>query len=258
MSAEAKTKEKEEKVGLDLSKANFIDIYIMGKRYSVPDTLPIMKALEFCGYKLIRGVGCRGGVCGACATVYRTKGDPALKVALACQKVVEPEMYLAQIPFFPAGRAVYDDIEKMEPTAATVRGMYPEIAKCMGCNTCTKSCPQDLKVMEYISAALRGDIEKAARLSFECVMCGLCTTRCPANIVQPNVGILCRRLYGSRMAIKSPELARRVREIKEGKHDKPMDEVVAVAKKGVDKLRPLYEEVQKDKEPDSTPRFGED
>jgi len=252
------TKTHEKKAGLDLSKANFIDIYIMGKRYAVPDTLPIMKALEFCGYKLIRGVGCRGGVCGACATVYRTKGDAKLKVALACQKVVEPEMYLAQIPFFPAGRATYDDIERLAPNAEAVRRLYPEIARCMGCNTCTKSCPQDIKVMEYISAALRGDIETAARLSFECVMCGLCTTRCPADLVQPNIAILCRRLYGRHVAKKSPELARRVEEIKTGKHDSPMDEVVGVAKQGADKLRPLYEAVQKDMEPDSSPEFGED
>ncbi|MHC4663374.1 MAG: 4Fe-4S dicluster domain-containing protein [Planctomycetota bacterium] len=257
MSADTSTKE-EKKVGLDLSKASFCNIYIMGKRYSVPDTIPIMKALEFCGYRLIRGVGCRGGVCGACATVYRIQGDPTLKVALACQKVVEPEMYLAQIPFFPAGRAAYDDVEKLEPTAATIRNLYPEIARCMGCNTCTKSCPQDIKVMEYISAALRGDIETVAKLSFECVMCGLCTTRCPANIVQPNIAILCRRLFGSRIAKKSPELARRTKEIKDGEHDKPMQAVMDIAEEGVDKLRPLYEEAQKDKEADSTPIFGED
>ena len=57
---------------------NLIPIYIMGKRYEVPESLTIMKAIEYAGYKLIRGCGCRGGFCGACATVYRVEGDPRL------------------------------------------------------------------------------------------------------------------------------------------------------------------------------------
>ena len=41
--------------------AKLIPIYIMGKRYEVPDGLTIMKAMEYAGYILIRGCGCRGG-----------------------------------------------------------------------------------------------------------------------------------------------------------------------------------------------------
>ena len=85
--------------------AKLIPIYIMGKRYEVPEGLTIMKAMEYAGYILIRGCGCRGGTCGACGTVYRKPGDYKLQVALACQKTVEPDMYIAQIPFFPANRA---------------------------------------------------------------------------------------------------------------------------------------------------------
>ena len=48
-----------------------IPIYIMGKKYEVPKGLTIQKALEYSGYKLTRGCGCRGGVCGACVTVCR-------------------------------------------------------------------------------------------------------------------------------------------------------------------------------------------
>ena len=85
--------------------AQTIPIYIMGKRYDVPETLTIMKAMEHAGYQYIRGCGCRGGVCGACATVYRKAGDYKIYTGLACQTVVEPEMHLTQIPFFPANRA---------------------------------------------------------------------------------------------------------------------------------------------------------
>ena len=85
-----------------------IPIFVMGKRYEAPETLTIMKAMEYAGFKFIRGCGCRGGICGACATVFRKAGDYRLRVGLACQTVVEPDMYLAQIPFYPAIRAVTD------------------------------------------------------------------------------------------------------------------------------------------------------
>jgi hypothetical protein len=97
----------------------------MGKRYDVPPSLTIMKAMEWAGYTLVRGVGCRGGFCGACATVYRIKGDPKLYFGLACQTVIQPDMYLGQIPFFPAERASYD-INSLEPVAAALFQTYPE------------------------------------------------------------------------------------------------------------------------------------
>ena len=53
---------------------NKVNIYLFGKKYEVPEELTIMKAMEYCGYKLVRGCGCRNGFCGACATLYRIKG----------------------------------------------------------------------------------------------------------------------------------------------------------------------------------------
>jgi uncharacterized 2Fe-2S/4Fe-4S cluster protein (DUF4445 family) len=80
--------------------ARLIDIYIMGKHYRVPEGLTILTALEYSGYRMIRGCGCRAGFCGACATVYNFQNDPKLRFDLACQRRVEPEMSLVQIPFF--------------------------------------------------------------------------------------------------------------------------------------------------------------
>ena len=57
------------------ARTDLVPIFIMGKRYMVPSTLTIQKAFEYAGYQLIRGCGCRGGICGACATVYRTPGS---------------------------------------------------------------------------------------------------------------------------------------------------------------------------------------
>jgi len=205
-------------------RAELIPIYIMGKRYDVPPSLTIMKAMEWAGYVLVRGVGCRGGFCGACATVYRIKDDPKLYFWLACQTVVRPEMYLGQIPFFPAKRATYD-ITQLEPKAQTLFKMYPEILRCLGCGTCTKACPQELNVKGYMAAAMRGDIAMVANMSFDCIMCGLCAARCPAEEPQYNIAILARRLYGRYLSPYSQHLQTRVEELKAGKFDSEIAEL---------------------------------
>ena len=215
-----------------------IDIYIMGKRYQVPQGLTIQDALEYAGYQLIRGVGCRSGFCGACATIYRVKGDPQLKYALACQTVVEPDMYLTQIPFFPAEKAIYD-IEELEASGEQVLQLYPDLLTCMGCNSCTKSCPQELEVMAYIAEAIRGNIAGVAEKSFDCVMCGLCSARCPAGLSQYNIALLCRRLYGRNIAPRAAHLAERVAEVESGQFD---DDLVALRGMAEGELRSRYSE----------------
>ncbi len=75
-----------------------------GKKYSVPAELTIMTAMEYAGYTLKRGCGCSHGFCGACATIYRIKGENELKTCLACQTQVQEGMYVASIPFFPTDK----------------------------------------------------------------------------------------------------------------------------------------------------------
>ncbi len=200
---------------------NLIPIYIMGSRYLVPPSLTIQKAMEYAGYTLVRGCGCRGGFCGACATVYRVGNDYKLKIGLACQTVVEPEMYLAQIPSFPARRAQYH-LEELKPTMGQLLQLYPELLRCLSCGTCTKACPQELDVRDYMASAMRGDIAAVADKSFDCIMCGLCTARCPAEEVQYNIGVLCRRLYGRYLAPRAQHLIERVAEIEAGQFDEPL------------------------------------
>jgi succinate dehydrogenase/fumarate reductase-like Fe-S protein len=211
-----------------MAEVDMIPIYIMGKRYLVPNSLTIMGALEYAGYKLIRGVGCRAAFCGACATVYRVEDDPKLYIGLACGTLVQPGMHLTQIPFYPADRAHYR-LDELEPTFATLVKLYPQVLKCLGCGTCTKSCPQDLQVKDYMAAAMRGDIARVADLSFDCIMCGMCVSRCPAEEAQPNIAILARRLYGRYLAPRSEHLAARVREIDQGKYDEEFAEIKAVS-----------------------------
>ncbi|RKY84832.1 4Fe-4S ferredoxin [candidate division KSB1 bacterium] len=228
-----------------------VPIFIMGEKYEVPPSLTIQKAMEYAGYQLKRGCGCRGGICGACATVYRMPDSYRIEVGLACQTVVKPNMYLTQIPFFPANKAVYD-IEKLKPTGETIAQLYPEIFKCIGCNTCTRSCPMDIEVMNYISYAIRGDIAKVAELSFDCVMCGLCTARCPTEQVQYNVAILCRRLYGKYIAPKAKHLQEMIKNIDEGKYNEGLNKLMNATK---EELKELY--VNREVEPEMADEFWE-
>ncbi len=194
---------------------NMVNVYLFGKRYQVPESLTIMKAMEYAGYQLVRGCGCRNGFCGACATIYRIKGQQELKSCLACQQQVEEGMYVATLPFFPLVKQVYD-MEKIKPTQQIMMQLYPEIYSCIGCNACTKSCTQELNVMQYIAYAQRGEYEKAAEESFDCVMCGVCSSRCPAGISHPQVALLTRRLTGKYLAPTSEHLVSRVAEIDRG------------------------------------------
>ncbi len=192
-----------------------VNVFLFGKRYQVPESLTIMKAMEYAGYQLVRGCGCRNGFCGACATIYRIKGQQELKTCLACQQQVEEGMYVATLPFFPLVKQVYD-INQIKPTQQIMMQLYPEIYSCIGCNACTKSCTQELNVMQYIAYAQRGEYEKAAEESFDCVMCGVCSSRCPAGISHPQVALLTRRLTGKYLAPQTEHLISRVAEIDRG------------------------------------------
>ena len=194
-----------------------IPVYVMGKRYYVPKTLTIMKAMEYAGYRYIRGCGCRGGICGACATVYRKPGDYHLYVGLACQTVVEPNMYLTQMPFYPANRASYD-FEQLTSNPEEIFKLYPEVFRCIACNSCTKVCPMDVPVMDVISAIKQGDIARAAALSFSCIQCGLCVSRCLGELPQYHIAQLARRIYGSKIVPRAQHLSEAAAAVKDGKY----------------------------------------
>ena len=199
-----------------------VNVFIMGKKYEVPASLTIMGAFEYAGYKLIRGC-----FCGACATVYRVRGDRELKVCLACSTQVEEGMTLTQLPFFPLIKETYD-IEEIRPTEQIMMETYPEIYSCIGCNSCTNACTQGLNVMQYIAYAQRAEYEKCAEESFDCVMCGCCSTRCPAGISHPQVAMLARRLNGKYIAPECKHLKDRVEEIESGKCEEAIQAMMAL------------------------------
>ena len=205
-----------------------VNVYLFGKKYQVPASLTIMEAMEYAGYQLVRGCGCRNGFCGACATIYRIAGDRDLKTCLACSTKVEDNMYVV--------KQVYD-IEKVKPSEQIMMQLYPEIYACVGCNACTKACPQGLNVMQYIAYAQRGEYEKCAEESFDCVMCGICSSRCPAGISHPQVAMLARRLNGKYLAPHCAHLDERIEEIKEGKYEKLLEDLMG---KPLSEMQELY------------------
>lgn len=211
-----------------------VNVFIMGNSYRVPADATIMGAIEYAGYQIKRGAGCREGFCGACATVYRMPGDYNIHTGLACTELVKEGMWLSQLPSIPGQKAVYD-LNELEATVATIQKLYPEVFRCVACNTCTKACPQDLEVMDYIQAAIRGDIESVMDLSFDCLACGMCAIRCPAEIVHFNVALLCRRLYGKYLAKKSPELEQRLNEVRDKQFDPEYSEMMNMSKEELKK-----------------------
>ncbi|MFP4170453.1 MAG: 4Fe-4S dicluster domain-containing protein [Methanomassiliicoccales archaeon] len=204
-----------------------IRVYIMGREHRVPQGLTIMKAMEFAGYRLVRGCGCRAGFCGACATIFRKEGEYRLNTALACQTEAEDGMYLTQLPFVPATKSRYD-IEELDAGPNALIAQYPEVMRCVACNTCTKACPQDIQVMDFIQAVKRGDVARAAELSFNCLQCGLCAARCPAEIKHYHVAQLARRLYGRYLSPRSRPLEERIGELDEGGYREEVEELASL------------------------------
>jgi len=93
--------------------------------------------------------------------------------------------------------------------------------------------------MNYVQAALKGDFKEAAKLSFDCISCGLCAMRCPAEIVPYNIALLARRIYGKYLLPKSREVERVVREIEQGKYG---EELQKLGRMRLEELKKMYEE----------------
>ena len=222
-----------------MSDEKMVNVYFFGKKYSVPSELTIMNAMEYAGYQLKRGCGCRNGFCGACATIYRIQGKNQLQTCLACSTKVEEGMVVATLPFYPLVKQVYD-MEKIKPEQAVMMQLYPEIYSCVGCNACTRACTQELSVMQYIAYAQRGDFAKSAELSFDCIMCACCSSRCPAGVSHPHVAELARRLNGKYLQPETQHLLDRVAEIDAGNCEEAIKKMVELSTGDKEQIKNLY------------------
>ncbi len=236
---------------MDTQDIEKVTVYIMGKAYAVPADQTIMGAIEYAGYQLIRGVGCREGFCGSCATIYRLPGDYKFHMAPACSTLVQDQMYIAEIPFVPTDKPTYN-IDELEPDYTAFEKKFPEVFRCVACNSCTKACPQDLQVMDYIQAIIKNNVSECADLSFDCVACGLCAIRCPAEMVQHNIGLLARRLYGKYLNPRGQNLKNRVREVEQGKYKEELQELKRMDRPSLMKMydsrdiEPQYRKIEAD------------
>jgi succinate dehydrogenase/fumarate reductase-like Fe-S protein len=228
-------------IGVTHQVREYVTVYFNGEAYRVPKGLTIMKALEYAGFRFTRGAGCRGGFCGACPVVYRLPGDYKIRVGLACQTAVVDGMYISLVPYVPLVEYVPKRGE-LRPDPGYVLKLYPEISRCVSCNACSKACPQGLSPMDAIQAILRGDLKKAAELTFDCISCGLCSLRCPAEIRHPPVFRLVGRIVGLYYTPRSKSLEERVREIESGKYGKVFEKLLSTP---TSEVRRVYEEFLK-------------
>ena len=91
--------------------------------------------------------------------------------------------------------------------------------------------------MQYIAYAQRGDYEKCAHESFDCVGCNICASRCPAQISHSAVGLLARRLTGKYLAPQSEHLNNRVAEIEKGEYERILEQLM---QKPLEEIKELY------------------
>jgi len=68
-------------------------------------------------------------------------------------------------------------------------------------------------------------------------MCGICSSRCPAGISHPQVGLLARRITGKYLASESRHLTNRVREVEAGDFTELIEAIMA---KPLEELKNLY------------------
>ena len=211
----------------EVLRPKMVTVEIAGKSYQVPEGITVIKALWYTGQEVVRGVGCLGGFCGACATYYRTKDDPKVKTCLACQTAVEDGMSFSMVPPFPARKATYHMSELKDPKQ-DLFNLYPEAPLCRNCNACTEACPQGIDVREGVWKAVFGDFQSVSEMFMDCVMCGLCTPVCIADIAPNLVALYASRAQGVHFTEKPDRLYHRINEIENGRYDAEWERILSL------------------------------
>ena len=79
-------------------------------------------------------------------------------------------------------------------------------------------------------------LKKCAELSFDCVGCNICASRCPAQITHSAVGLLARRLTAKYIEPPCAHLEERVAEIKSGRFDADLAKLKALPAEALQKM----------------------
>lgn len=195
----------------------------MGQTHQIPEGLTMLQAMWDAGHDVTRGIGCLGGVCGACATAYRTKDDIKIKKCLACQTQVEEGMSFSLTYSYYPNRKISYQYEEIDNPKQDLFKYYPEAALCRNCDSCTVACPKGIDVRAAVWKAAFGDFKTCAEQFLPCVMCSLCVPVCIADIAPNQVGVYVRRAQGIFFEERPPQLTSRIEEIEKGSFDAEWD-----------------------------------
>lgn len=193
-----------------------ITIELEGRKIRVPRGLTVIESLWDTGHDVKRGVGCLSGLCGACTVAYLEKGGSRVRFGLGCQKVVEDGLNVIMMPYFPS-RVARCLLEAMENPLAELPVIYPELYTCTDCKACNV-CPEWINVAGVMKAAKCADYETATEHIMDCIMCGLCASRCPMGIAPQQVALFIQRAMAKERPFP-PNLRKRLQEMESFHYD---------------------------------------
>ena len=202
-----------------------ITVELEGRKIRIPAGLTVIEALWDTGHDVKRGIGCLSGLCGACTVAYTEKESKKVRFGLGCQKVIEEGMNVIMIPCFPSRAARYS-LEAPENPLEELRELYDELYTCNDCRSCNV-CPEWINVAGVMRSALEGDYEAAAAHVTDCVMCGLCASRCPRNIAPHYVALYIQRSLARERPFP-PNLRNRLEEIESFRYDGDWSRIAAM------------------------------
>jgi len=131
------------------------------------------------------------------------------------------------MPQFPARKAIYN-IEELKNPKQDLFELYPEAPLCRNCNACTEACPQSIDVREGVWKAVFGDFQGVSEAFINCVMCGMCTPVCIADIAPNLVAVYASRVHGVHFTKKPKGLHRRIKEIEQGRYQKDWERILCL------------------------------
>lgn len=202
-----------------------ITIELEGRKIKVPEGLTVIEALWDTGHDVKRGVGCLSGLCGACTVAYLEKDGKKVKFGLGCQKIVEDGLNVIMLPYFPSRVARYL-LETMESPLKQLPEIYPELYTCNDCKACN-ICPEWINVAGVMKAAKDADYETATGHIMDCIMCGLCASRCPKGIAPQHVALFIQRAR-AKERVFPPNLRKRLEEMEALQFDADLRRMAAM------------------------------
>lgn len=200
-------------------------IEFMGKTYRVSPNTTLLGALLEIGRDSVKGMGCLGGCCGACATLYRCPGETHVRTGLACRTPVADGISFSLVGRLPAFRPGYLLSELVDPKQ-DLFNLFPEIVTCRSCASCVQACPQGIDVMRGVWHAVFGNFAAVAEVFQSCVQCGLCARVCAVGIQPFLVATYASRVHAALLTERPPGLLERVSQIQAGSYAEEWEAVL--------------------------------